>query len=85
MPHRNNMHLIGAAFVMLFVLCGTMEASNEIIEKYDQFEKNTNGIVRDMKTGLHWYAGPHKTTTWSQAIQWVNDLDIDGEGWSGYP
>ena len=81
MQHRNNIHPIGAAFAILFVLCGTMLASDGVVDKYDHFEKYDNGIVRDVKTGLQWYAGPDTPTTWSQAAQWVNDLDIDGDGW----
>jgi hypothetical protein len=81
MPPRKNLRTIVAAFAILFVLCGTSRASNGIVDKYDHFEKYKNGIVRDVKTGLQWYAGPDKPTTWSQATQWVNGLDIDGGGW----
>jgi hypothetical protein len=69
MPQRNYIHPIGAAFAILFVLCGTVQASNGVVAKYDQFEKYTDGIVRGVKTGLQWYAGPDKPTTWSQATQ----------------
>jgi len=41
----------------------------------------TNGIVRDMNTGLEWIAGPDKDTDWNEAGSWVQSQNLDGGGW----
>lgn len=46
-----------------------------------RFVRADNGIVRDRKTGLHWYAGPDEATTWKEARVWVSSLAVDGGGW----
>jgi len=40
-----------------------------------------NGIVYDTKTGLEWVTGPDRGTTWDEANDWVESLNIDGGGW----
>jgi len=46
-----------------------------------RFEKLASGVVRDTKSGLDWYAGPDKNTTWDDAYEWIFGLKIDGGGW----
>ena len=41
--------------------------------------KNTNGIVKDTRTGLEWIASPDENITWYEARSWVQS--ISGEGW----
>ena len=45
------------------------------------FIKYTNGVVYDKNTGLEWYAGPDKNTTWNKAKLWVERLAVAGGGW----
>lgn len=45
------------------------------------YEKYANGIVKDTKTGLEWYAGPDKNTNWNDAKSWVANLSVGGGGW----
>ena len=46
-----------------------------------RFDTNPSGIVKDTETGLEWVAGPDKDTTWHEAKEWVDNLNIDGRGW----
>ena len=46
-----------------------------------RFVKKKNGIVHDRKTGLQWYAGPDRATSWNEARAWVSSLTVDGGGW----
>jgi hypothetical protein len=39
------------------------------------------GVVYDKKTGLEWYAGPDRNTTWNEAKAWVESLEVAGSGW----
>jgi hypothetical protein len=39
------------------------------------------GIITDRATGLEWYAGPNRDTTWREAKTWVDNLSVDGGGW----
>lgn len=40
-----------------------------------------NGIVMDTKTGIEWFAGPDRDTTWDEASLWVNNLAVGSGGW----
>lgn len=40
-----------------------------------------NGVVYDKNTGLEWYVGPDRDTTWNEAKAWVVYLDVAGGGW----
>ncbi len=46
-----------------------------------RFVTQKNGIVTDTKTGLEWFVGPDKDTTWDEARMWVESLAVDGGGW----
>ena len=39
------------------------------------------GKLFDMHTGLEWFFGPDKKTTWNEAKSWVENLNTDGGGW----
>ncbi|MEW6262341.1 MAG: caspase family protein [Thermodesulfobacteriota bacterium] len=39
------------------------------------------GIIYDSKTGLEWYVGPDRRTSWWDAKSWVSQLTIGGGGW----
>lgn len=43
--------------------------------------KLPNGILRDKKTSLEWFAGPDESTTWDEAKEWVDSLSIAGGNW----
>ena len=52
------------------------------IEKTDRhFVKYKNGVVKDTRTGIEWYAGPDKDTDWNEAKRWVASLYFNGGGW----
>ncbi len=51
------------------------------IERDGQYVKYSNGVVYDKNTGLEWYAGPDKDTTWYEAKSWVENLTVAGGGW----
>jgi len=53
----------------------------EIVARDGRYEKYANGIVKDTRSGLEWYAGPDKDTNWNDAKRWVASLDVDGGGW----
>lgn len=53
----------------------------QIVARDRHYEKNDNGIVKDTKTGLEWYVGPDKNTTWEAAKSWAAMLDVGGGGW----
>ena len=40
-----------------------------------------SGVVYDKKTGLEWFAGPDRDTTWNEAKAWVESLNVAGGGW----
>nr|MBC8379266.1 DUF1566 domain-containing protein [Planctomycetota bacterium] len=54
---------------------------SEIVARDGRYEKYANGIVKDTKTGLEWYAGPDKYTTSGKAKRWVARLNVGGGGW----
>ena len=40
-----------------------------------RFSKNTEGIIKDHKTGLEWLEGPDKPTSWLMAHNWIKSLN----------
>ena len=40
-----------------------------------RFSKNTEGIIKDHKTGLEWLEGPDKPTSWLMADNWIKSLN----------
>ena len=56
-------------------------AKPKIVARDAHYEKYANGIVRDTRTGLEWYAGPDKDTNWKEAKRWVASLNVDSGGW----
>lgn len=47
----------------------------------DSFIAYADGVVYDWNTGLEWFAGPDKDTTWDEAKRWVENLNVAGGGW----
>ncbi len=45
------------------------------------FIKYATGVVYDKNTGLEWYAGSDRNTTWNEAKSWVENLNVAGGGW----
>lgn len=40
-----------------------------------------SGVVFDKHTGLEWFAGPDRGTTWNEAKAWIESLNVAGGGW----
>jgi len=59
----------------------SIDPKDREIGRDDHYIAYDNGIVRDTKTGLEWYAGPDRDFTWSKAKRWTKKLTISGGGW----
>ena len=59
-------------FLILMYSCASVEG----IARDDRFVAYSNGVVEDTKTGLEWYAGPDRNTTWDKAKSWAKNLAI---------
>lgn len=46
-----------------------------------RFTVSGDGVIFDSITGLEWFKGPDKKTTWDQAKDWCADLSVAGGGW----
>jgi len=46
-----------------------------------RFEKKESGIVFDRATGLEWFAGPDRDTSWEEAKEWIQNLSVEGDSW----
>lgn len=69
--------------ILLVVSCGDNTKTTEAVGK-NRFIAYNNGVVKDTKTGLEWYAGPDESTSWDGAKRWVeslNDDEVAGGGW----
>ena len=51
------------------------------IDHDGQFIAYDNGTVKDTETGLEWYTGPDKDTSFREAKSWVEYLTVAGGGW----
>jgi hypothetical protein len=48
---------------------------------HGRFFADRNEIVTDMETGLQWFVGPDRDTSWDEAKAWVDGLARDGGRW----
>ncbi len=55
--------------------------TTKVIDKGRRFIAHNNGVVYDKETGLEWYVGPDRDTTWYKAESWAKNLTFDGGGW----
>ena len=46
-----------------------------------RFVADDQGVVTDRETGLEWFVGPDRDTTWDEAVSWVKNLSVDSGGW----
>ena len=64
------------------VSAGDYSESGSKFETHDgTFIADSTGVVYDKITGIEWYAGPDKSTNWSEAKKWVENLSVAGSGW----
>lgn len=61
--------------------CFSPSSNSKVIKSDGIYVAYANGIVKDTKTGLEWFAGPDKNMDWNEAKAWVENLNIDGGGW----
>jgi len=66
---------------ILFIPCISSAETIKVIDQDRRFIAYTNGILKDTKTGLEWFAGPDRDTTWDEAKSWAESLPIDGGSW----
>jgi len=71
---------VGLISVFIFI-SPTVLFAGETVAREAYYEKYANGIVKDTRSGLEWYAGPDKNTDWDDAKRWVANLNVDGGGW----
>jgi hypothetical protein len=57
------------------------ERTGHVVDRDGTFIAYASGVVRDTNTGLEWFVGPDRDTTWDEARAWVDSLDINGGGW----
>jgi hypothetical protein len=55
--------------------------SAEIVATDRHFVQYNSGVVYDTESGLEWFAGPDRSTSWEEADRWVVGLDKFGGGW----
>ena len=68
-----------AVFFSTLFVCHAIGA--EIVYTDRHLVRYDTGVVYDTETGLEWYAGPDKGTSWQEAKDWVTGLEALGGGW----
>ncbi len=58
-----------------------MAQKTKVTGRAGNFVAYENGVVADKRTGLEWFAGPDKDTSYYQAAKWVQNLTVAGGGW----
>jgi hypothetical protein len=70
------------ALKILFLTAFTVDGfCAEIVATDRHFVQYNSGIVYDTESGLEWFAGPDRSTSWEEADRWVVGLDTFGGGW----
>ena len=72
-----------AGSVVFFLVALTVQPclGTAIIASDKYLVKYATGVVYDPETGLEWYLGADRGTTWQAAFEWVRELDAAGGGW----
>jgi len=47
----------------------------------ERFIRQQGGVIVDNQTGLEWFVGPDRNTTWSEARSWALKQRVDGGNW----
>ncbi len=68
-------------FGCLLVASHSFATEDEVTAREGTFVAYANGVVRDTNTGLEWFVGPDRETTWDEARTWAIQLAVDGGGW----
>lgn len=53
----------------------------QITETQSRYTVTSCGSIQDTRTGLEWFVGPDRNTTWYEARQWANGLQTCDGGW----
>jgi hypothetical protein len=82
MKVRSKICCPAAGFVIvLSILIALPCFSAEIIATDKDLVKYRSGVVYDLESGLEWYPGPDRGTSWQAARNWVAALDTAGDSW----
>ena len=46
-----------------------------------RYRVSSEGVIHDPQTGLDWFVGPDKDTTWYEAKKFADNLTVSGGGW----
>lgn len=78
-------------FLLMFNSCQTAEhyeqtkspedSKLKVVARDHNFIAYATGVVYDRDTGLEWYVGPDRDTTWEEAKSWVLNLKVAGGDW----
>lgn len=73
-------------FLIFSVCAGADSASQAMIADIckgsdSRLSMDAKGVVTDRQTGLQWFPGNDKDTSWQEARNWVDSLVMDGVGW----
>ena len=71
-----------AGLLMGLFAAMTCRANNSPVVAKDRYlVKYADGLVLDYRTGLEWFAGPDRATSWNQARSWIAELKAKDTHW----
>ena len=62
----------------MFAVCGV---GAEVVYTDRHLVRYGSGVLYDTESGLEWFAGPDRGTSWEEANNWVVGLDEFEGGW----
>jgi len=68
--------MITTSIVLVFIMNHA-----QAVEGVTRLKALESAVFYDKNTGLEWYAGPDKSTTWNEAKAWVESLNVAGGDW----
>ncbi|MGB8334185.1 MAG: DUF1566 domain-containing protein [Desulfobacterales bacterium] len=73
--------LAAALSIFMLTVFAVCAVSAEVIYTDRHLVRYDSGVVFDTESGLEWFAGLDRGTSWEEANSWVDGLDEFGGGW----
>ena len=81
MKASRKIFLTVALKILFFTAFAVYGFCAETVATDRHFVQYNSGVVYDTESGLEWFAGPDRSTSWEEADRWVVGLDKFGGGW----
>jgi len=67
--------------ILLIILVSINNQAQALEKERAKLKTLETAVYYDKDTGLEWFVGPDHDTNWKEAKKWVENLNVDSDGW----